>query len=96
MLSVNGDADADVEARVRKGWNKFKQLVPVFTIKDVSVLMRGKLYRSSFMLHGSEMWPMKKENSLTLQRAEMRMICWMCDIKVTDRFSSSERENDLE
>jgi len=29
MLSVDGDADAAVEARERKGWNKIRQLVPV-------------------------------------------------------------------
>ena len=42
MLSVDGDADAAVEARVCKGWNKFRQLVPLLTSKDVSLLMRGK------------------------------------------------------
>jgi len=31
MLSVDGDADADVEARVHKRWNKFGQLVPLLT-----------------------------------------------------------------
>jgi len=46
MLSVDGDGDAAVEARVRKGWNKFRQLVPPLTNKDVSLLMRGKLYIS--------------------------------------------------
>ena len=25
MLSVDGDADAAVEARIRTGWNKFRQ-----------------------------------------------------------------------
>jgi len=29
MLSVDGDADAAVEARIRIGWNKIKQLVPL-------------------------------------------------------------------
>jgi len=29
----------------------------------------------------------KKENVLTLQQAEMRMIRWMCGIKVTDGFT---------
>ena len=38
MLSVDGDADAAVETRIRIGWNKFRQLVPVLTIKDISVL----------------------------------------------------------
>ena len=28
MLSVDGDADAAVEARIWIGWNKFRQLVP--------------------------------------------------------------------
>jgi len=37
------------------------------------------------MLRGSETWPVKKENKLTLQRAEMRMIRWMCN-----RFTCSE------
>ena len=37
MLSVDGDADAAVEARVRTGWNKFRQLVPSLTNKDIHV-----------------------------------------------------------
>ena len=28
MLSMDGDADAAVENRIRIGWNKFRQLVP--------------------------------------------------------------------
>jgi len=31
MLIVDGDADAAVEARIRIGWNKFRQLVPLLT-----------------------------------------------------------------
>ena len=46
MLSVDGDADAAVEARIRIGWNKFRQLVPLFTNKDVSLITRGRLYSS--------------------------------------------------
>jgi len=67
MLSVNGDADAAVEARIRAGWNKFKQLVPLHTNKDVSLIMRGRLYSSCVrnrMLHGSETWPVRKENDM--------------------------------
>jgi len=46
MLSVDGDAAAVVEARIRIGWNKFRQLVPLLTNKDVSLIMRGRLYCS--------------------------------------------------
>jgi len=44
MLSVDGDVDAAVEARIRIGWNKFRQLVPLLTNKDMSLIMRGRLY----------------------------------------------------
>jgi len=46
MLSVDGDADAAVEVRIQIGWNKFRQLVPLLTNKDVSLIMRGRLYSS--------------------------------------------------
>ena len=42
------------------------------------------------MLHGSETWPVRKENVVTLQRAEMRMVRWMCGVKLKDRLPSKE------
>jgi len=81
MLSVDGDADAAVEARIRIGWNKYRQFVPLLTNKDVSLIMSGRLYSSCVrisILHGSETWPVWKENVVALQRAEMRMVRWMC------------------
>ena len=80
MLSVDDDADAAVEARIRIGWNKFSELVPLLTNMEVSLIMRGKLFSScvqSSMLHGSETWPARKENVVALQRAEMRMVRWI-------------------
>jgi len=77
MLSVDGDADAAVETRIRIGWNKFRQLVPLLTNKDMSLIVRGRLYSScvrSSMLHGSETWPIWKENKVALLRAEMKMV----------------------
>jgi len=38
------------------------------------------------MLHGSEMWPVRKENEVALQQAEMKVVRWMCGVKVKDRF----------
>ena len=98
MLSVDGDADAAVETRIRIGWNKYKQLVPLLTNKDVSLIMRERLYSScvrSSMLHGSETWPVRKENVVALQRAEMRMVRWMCGIKLKDRLPSKELRDRL-
>jgi len=44
----------------------------------------------SSMLHGSETWPVRKENVVALQRAEMRMVRWMCGTKLKDRLPSKE------
>jgi len=35
------------------------------------------------MLHGSEIWPIRKENEVALQWAEMRMIRWMCGVNLS-------------
>ena len=45
------------------------------------------------MLHGSETWP---ENVVALQRAEMRMVRWMCGTKLKDRFPSKELRDRLD
>ena len=99
MLSVEGDADAAVETRIRIGWNKFRQLVSLLTNKDISLTVRGRLYSScvqSSMLHGSEIWPVRKENEVALQRAEMRILRWMCGVKLQDRVPSKELRGRLE
>ena len=57
----------------------------------MSLIMRGRLYSScvrSSMLHGSETWPVRKENVVALQRAEMRMV--RCGVKLKDRLPSKE------
>jgi len=80
------------------GWNKFRQLVPLLTNKYISLIVRGRLYSScvrSSMLHGSETWPVRKKNEVALQQAEMRMVRWMCGVKLQDRVPSKGlRERD--
>jgi len=44
----------------------------------------------SRILHGSETCPVRKENEVALQRTEMRMVRWMCNVKVKDRVPSKE------
>jgi len=72
--------------------------VPLLTTKDVSLIMRGRLYSScvrSSMLPGSETWPIRKENVMARQWAERRMVRWMWGIKLKDRFSSKELKERL-
>ena len=57
-----------------------RQLVPFFTANDSSLHNRGKAYGSSVrscMLHRNETW-LRKENRQALDRAEKRMIRWIC------------------
>ena len=42
MFSVNGDTNAEVAARFRIGWNKFTQLVPLLTNRDISLIRRER------------------------------------------------------
>jgi len=42
------------------------------------------------MLHGSETWPARKENVVALQQEEMRMVGWMCGVKLKNRLPSKE------
>jgi len=91
MLSVDGDADAAMENRIQIGWNKFRQLVSFLTNNDISLKVRGRLYSGcvrSSMLHGNRTWPARKENEVALERAEMRMVRWMCCVKLQDRIPS--------
>ena len=90
MLSVDGDADAAVETRIQIGWNIFRQLVRLHMNKDISFIVKGILYSScvqSSVLHGSETWPVRKENEVALQRAEMRLFSCMCGVKLQDKSS---------
>jgi len=94
MLSVNADTDAAVEARIQIRWNKFRQFALLLTSRDISLIMRGRLYSScvrSSMLHGSETWPVRKENEVALQRAKMRVLRWICNVKVVPNKELRER-----
>jgi len=73
-----------VETRIWIWWSKFQHLVPLRTIKwqgDCTAVQ-------SSMLYGSEIWPIRKENEVALQRAQMRMVRWMSGIKLQDTVPS--------
>jgi len=83
--------NAAVETRIQIGWNKFRHLVLLLTNRDISLIVRGRLYSScvrSSMLRGSESWPIRKENEVAPQWAQMRMVKWICGIKLQGRVPS--------
>jgi len=50
----------------------------------------------SSMLQVSETWPVRKENEVALQKAEMRTVRWMCGMKLPDRIPSKGLRERLE
>ena len=40
MLGEDKDADAAAETRIRIGWNKFRQLVPLLTNKEREIVQQ--------------------------------------------------------
>jgi len=47
------------------------------------------------MLHGSDTWPVRNENEVALHGAEMRMVRWMCGMKLQGRIPSKELRDRL-
>jgi len=48
------------------------------------------------MLHGRETSPIRKENEVALQRAEMKKVRWMYGVKLQDRVPSKGLRERLE
>jgi len=93
MINADGGADSAVVARVRCAWKKFRDLAPILTHKGASLMLKGKVYKScvrSCMIYGSETWPVKVEHVAALERAEMRMIRWMCRVSLREKIKSTE------
>jgi len=87
MLGVDRDAGAAAGTEVRIGWSGFRQFIPLLTNRDISLMVRRRLYSSCVrgsMLHGSETWPMGWESRVTLRRAGMRMVGRMCGVRLQD------------
>ena len=93
MLDAGGGAESSTVTRVRSGWKKFRELLPLLTTKAISLKVKGELYAAcirSVMLYGSETWPIKIEESQRLHCNQMSMIRWMCGVTMRDRHPCEE------
>jgi len=92
-ISSTGGAEEAVIARIRLGWKKFRDLLPVLTGRGFSLQAKGRMYQAcvrSVMLYGSETWAVKECDLQRLERNDMRMIRWICNVSLKDRKPSSE------
>ena len=74
-----------------RAFNMIMTLYNCLYLLTCLLTVRGRLYSScvqSSMLHGSEIWPIRKENEVALQRAEMRTVRWMCGLSYKIEFES--------
>ena len=87
-LHGDGGADLAAPARIRNGWMKFRELLPILTLE-----MKGRVYASyvrSNMTYGSDTRPLQVDVGLKFERAEMQMIRWICGISIKDRRTNEE------
>src|SRR5580704_3609577 len=101
-ISLRGGVDQVVTARIRSGWNSFRQLASFLTAKDISLLERRKMYDACIrscmlygsetwaMLYGSETWALNRVNEIKLERNEVKMVRWMVGTKLIERVPSKE------
>ena len=93
LISSGGGCSESIVARVRTGWKKFRELLPLLATKGFSLHTKGRLYDGcvrSAMLHGSETWAVNAEDMRRLERSEASMLRWMCSVSVHERRSISE------
>ncbi|KAK3893367.1 hypothetical protein Pcinc_002801 [Petrolisthes cinctipes] len=63
-IGAQGGAGAGVMARVRRGWSKFRELLPLLTSRALPLLTKGRVYQAcvrSVMMYGSETWPLNAQ-----------------------------------
>jgi len=93
MIEAGGGGEASIIMRVRCGWKKFRELLPLLTMKGLSLCLKGRLYAAcvrSVVLYGSETWGMREGDIRRFEYTEMRMVRWMSNVTLRDRTPSAE------
>ena len=92
-LNCGGGNDIAAIRRVRSGWKKFRELLPMLTLKEMPLKQRSKLYTAcvrSKMIYGSETWAMNAYIRNLFESTEMRMLRWMMGVSLKDNMRSEE------
>ena len=93
VLNGNGGSNSASVGRIRCAWGKFRELCGFLLKKDVSLRLKGRVYTScvrSTMVYGCETWAITAEQMMRLERAERRMIRWMCGVSLKDRVPTED------
>ena len=93
-LNSSGGWEATGTARVRIGWERFRECGELLLENKFSLRMKSKVYRCcerSAMLYGSKAWCFKKNEKAILRRTERAMVRTMCVQKVVDRKTTKKQ-----
>ena len=85
MCGERGGCTDAVTARIRAAWKAFHHHLPILTNRGISYARRGNMFSScvrGVLFHGSESWPMSKEDLLRLQRSDHAMIRWTYRVRL--------------
>ena len=59
----------------------------------MTLRLKGKMYGAcvrSSMIYGSETWAVNAEQEAKVERAEMRMVRWMCGVSLREKKTNAE------
>ena len=62
-----------------KAWCNFRDLVPLLASRALPLGAKSRLYSTclcSIMLYGSEIWPVKEEDMIRLERNDVMITYW--------------------
>jgi hypothetical protein len=83
IFEAEGGVKAATRDRIQKTWNSWRKLTPILMQKDLSLKIKGWMYKvgvRSTLLYGVETWPMTTETLNKLEGTQMRMLRWMAGI----------------
>ena len=83
-IGVRDGAIDSVIARIRSGWQKFRDLVPMLASRDLLLGVKDRFCMSmQVMLFGSE------TSEVRLKRKDVKMARWVCNVH-RDNISAEE------
>ncbi len=97
-VSASGGADRSVSVRVRSVRKKFRELLLLLSSRTLPLSTKGRLFDAcvrSVRLYGSETWATKVDDLQKLERNDMRMIRWICNVSLKDGHSSDQLRDRL-
>ena len=90
-VGVRRGAVDSVITRIKSGWSKFRDLVPLLVSRGLPLGANGRLcsaFVRSVMLYKIE--TAKEKDVIRIKRNDARMARWICNIRPEDRISAEE------